>query len=54
MMSIVTINVRGLRDPQKRREVFVYFKKIKYDVILLQEMHSCENDEVIWSSEWGS
>ena len=54
MYSIATVNVRGLRNAKKRKEMFVFFKKSEYDVICIQESHSNDQDEEIWSNEWGN
>ena len=47
------MNVRGLRDSQKRKELFLYIAKMKYDIVFLQETHSDKDNETIWRSEWG-
>ena len=55
-MSIVkflTLNVRRLRNQEKRRSIFSYLKKQKANIYLLQETFSNPKDERIWSAEWG-
>ena len=52
-LKIVTANVRGLQNSKKRKEIFLYFSKIKADVVLIQESHVSEEDEHIFKSEWG-
>ena len=54
MVRVTTINVRGLRDDVKRREIFMYLKKKEFEIIMLQETHSEKEDEQIWRSQWGS
>ena len=54
MINIVSVNVRGLQNNKKRKELFLYFKKMKYDIVLMQETHSEKCNETIWSSEFGS
>ena len=52
MVSIVTMNVRGLRDDKKRKEIFYYCKRNDFDIIMLQETHSTKEDEEIWRTQW--
>ena len=53
-INVTTFNVRGLRDAVKRRTLFRYFH-VHYplSVMMLQETHSCRNDEQYWKAEWG-
>ena len=53
MVVIVTMNVRGLRDDKKRKEMFLFCKKMRYDIMFMQETHLEQCDEVIWRNEWG-
>ena len=53
-LHITSLNVRGLRDTKKCRELFNRLHKGKYDIALLQEAHSQTSDEVKWSREWGN
>ena len=52
-IQILALNVRGLRNQNKRREVFCYLKQQKASVFCLQETYSLSEDEKIWSAEWG-
>ena len=45
--------MRGLRDPNKRNKIFNYLKKIKSDIIMLQETHVLKNDHELWKANWG-
>ena len=47
------MNVRGLRNQVKRRPIFSYLKNQKATLYCLQETFSNEDDEKIWSAEWG-
>ena len=38
-IKVISLNVRGLRDPTKRNKIFSYVKKFKSDIIMLQETH---------------
>ena len=53
MVCVVTMNVNGLNDSVKRREVFTYCKKMKYNVILMQETHFVESSLNIIEAERG-
>ena len=48
------MNVRGLADKNKRKDVFHWLKGKKASVYFLQETHCTDNVENIWSNEWGS
>ena len=57
MIKMLSLNVRGIRDNDKRRGLFRWLKKYHNAndcFILLQETHSTENVERIWMNEWGS
>ena len=51
-IKLISLNVRGLRDPLKRRAIFNYYRQ-RGDFLCLQETHSDENCERIWTSKWG-
>ena len=53
VLKLVSFNTRGLRDYCKRKNVFSKLKKLKCDIIMLQETHSVSDDEVQWEREWG-
>ena len=55
--SILSLNVRGLREAKKRREIFQWLKqyhKGKDSIIFLQETHSTALDLTSWERDWGS
>ena len=52
VLNIISLNVRGLRDSKKRRIIFDFYRN-RCHVLCLQETHSTENDEDLWSAEWG-
>ena len=55
MVLIGSINVNGLRNTKKTSKRFLWFKKKKYDCILLQETHCDSTDEAQeWAKEWNS
>ena len=51
--SILTLNVRGLRNAKKRKCLFKIFKDGRYDIIALQETHLLESDVDVIKREWG-
>ena len=49
-LKIASLNVRGIVDNKKRREIL---RTKKYSMYMLQEVH-CSNDMTdIWCAEWG-
>ena len=52
-VKVISFNVRGLRNQVKRRSIFSYLKNQKATLYCLQETFSKEDDEKIWSAEWG-
>ena len=52
-LKICSLNVRGLTEGKKRRDVFSYLRKKKYDIYFLQECHSIKEKENAWEVEWG-
>ena len=55
--QLLSLNVRGLRDSKKRRELFRWLKHFhngNKSIIFLQETHATELDKHIWEKEWGS
>ena len=53
-LKLITLNVNGLADVQKRTLIYGYLKLLKADIYLLQETHnSTEVDENQWAREWG-
>ena len=52
-LSIVSLNVKGLQNPNKRNTIFAYLKNQKAKIFCLQETFSKQEDEVAWSADWG-
>ena len=53
MFTVLTVNVRGLRDPIKRAAFFSSLASMRGDIFLLQEVHLRDKDDVrIFSQEW--
>jgi exodeoxyribonuclease-3 len=54
---MLSLNVRGIGDGTKRREIFRWLKRYhkgNNSIVLLQETHSTLNSEEKWVQEWGS
>ena len=52
-LRIVSYNCQGLNSPEKRRDVFNYFKSKQYNILCLQDTHFTEKDEPFIRSQWG-
>ena len=52
-LKLISLNVRGLRNGNKRRAIFSYLKMQKATIFCLQETYSSSEDEKVWSAEWG-
>jgi exonuclease III len=44
-LSVVYLNVNGIRENKKRLTVFNIFKHKKYDMVFLQETHCQDENE---------
>ena len=51
-IHINTFNSRGLRNGNKRNNVFTWLKKSHPGITMLQETHAIEIDHEKWSKEW--
>ena len=51
-IRIISLNVRGLQEKEKRRNIFNHYRK-RADILCLQETHSQKENEQQWSQEWG-
>ena len=52
--SIASVNVNGLKNKQKRLQVFNFLKNSKYDIICLQETHQTSEEKRRWANEWSA
>ena len=52
-ISIISVNCQGLGNPQKRRDVFHFWKLKKYDILFLQDTHFEKKLEKYITAEWG-
>jgi exonuclease III len=51
--NFITINVRGLRNPKKRKSTFTWLKRYNCHFAFLQEVYCNDNDISNWEKEWG-
>ena len=51
--TLLSLNIRGLRERAKRKHIFEWCKIKGGDVIFLQETYSTEDIEENWILEWG-
>ena len=51
-IKIYTLNVRGMRSRKDRKKLFMFLSNLDYDVYMLQETHSAEQDIELWQKEW--
>jgi len=52
-ITISSLNVRGLDNNEKRREIFQWLRKKKFSIYMLQEVHCTEISFETWATEWG-
>ena len=52
-LNLASLNVRGLGNCQKRREIFNWLRAKGFSIYFLQETHSSEKSVSIWLAEWG-
>jgi len=52
-LKTCSLNVRGLGDKLKRREMFNWLRRKSYSVYMIQEVHCSKNTISVWSAEWG-
>ena len=51
-IKIASLNVRGLQDNQKRRQVFDLWNSDGHDIVFAQECHNTKKDIKVWQTEW--
>ena len=54
VFKLVSLNVKGMSNFQKRRTMFTWCRKRKAGIIFLQETHSTVITETQWKNEWGA
>ena len=52
-ITISSLNVQGLGNNDKQREIFQWLRKKTFSIYMLQEVHCTERSFDIWATEWG-
>ena len=52
--SIYSMNVRGLKDRNKRGQVLSWLKNRNANIFFLQETHSTSDTKNAWKEMWGN
>ena len=52
-LKVVSLNVLGLGNNVKRKEVFNWLRVKKQSIYMLQEVHCSEGTTDTWTCEWG-
>ena len=50
--KLLSLNVRGIRNYDKRKAIFLWISKQNADVIFLQETYSTKEVEHVWGLQW--
>ena len=53
-IKLISLNVRGLGNREKRMSIYHYMRNKRADIIYLQETHSTERTYFTWKTEWNS
>lgn len=51
-LRVLTVNVNGLNNFNKRNKIFNFLRTNKIDITLFQETHSTKITEKQWQKEW--
>lgn len=52
VLKFVSFNVKGSNGPIKRKRVLTYLKKLKVDLVFLQETHLTAQEHKKLKTEW--
>ena len=52
-LTLITMNVRGMGDYNKRKFLFSYFREHKAQIALVQESHNSSKINENWQVQWG-
>ena len=50
--KLLSLNVKGIHSPSKRKAIFLWLEKQKQDIIFLQETYSTPEVESTWKTQW--
>lgn len=51
-INCISLNVKGINNPIKRKKVITYLKKLKADIVFLQETHLTDIEHVKLKRDW--
>ena len=51
-LEFILVNVRGLNTPEKRRKIYSWLSDSNVDIILVQETHFIEKNELQYNLNW--
>ena len=52
-IRLLSLNVNGLKDTDKRNQVFRWLKSLNVHIICLQETNFDLSDQQLWEQQWG-
>jgi exonuclease III len=52
-LRIISLNCRGIANPEYRQRFFYYLHTLDADIICLQETHTPPEDARFWTQSWG-
>lgn len=52
-ITIASLNVQGIGDSRKRKDVFGYIRDKKFNIYFLQDTHFTDKESKIIRSQWG-
>ena len=53
-LKICSMNVRGITDSIKRKDVFNWLKDKNYSIYCLQDIHVGDKNKTAFEKDWGS
>ena len=51
-LEFISVNVRGLNTPEKRRKIYSWLSDSNVDIILVQETHFIGKNELQYNLNW--
>ena len=52
-LTVCLLNVKGIGDMLKQRQMFRWLRNKKYSIYFLQEVHGTTKTNKHWANEWG-
>lgn len=51
-LEFISVNVKGINTPEKRKKIYSWLNKCNTEIILLQETHFIEKHESLYNLKW--